>query len=137
MVFGYDNQYSMSVIISDPAGDKSLPVWQVPSAVTKIEILEAEVLSDTALSAGTVNGRAISLLNGGTAGDGTDTIAAAVGTATGGTHAAWTANTPKAFTISEGTMTAGQWLVVKYDETGTDAPLNIVVNWTYVHGIGA
>ena len=137
-MFSYDNQYTVSVCISDPQADKSLPIWQVPAAMTKVEILEAAVVSDTALAAGTVNGREVTLLDGGAAGAGTSALSNTLGgTDAGGTFAAWTANTPKTWTISEGTLDAGDWVVLKYDETGTDAPKNLVVWFSYVSGVGA
>lgn len=136
-MFAYDVKHTVTWQWSDTTADASYKAWRVPTGVAKIEILEAFVVSDTALGAGTANGRAVSLLNGGTAGTATATLCGAVGTATGGTHAAWVAHTVKEFTVSEGTMTEGQYLIVKYNETGSDAPLNLYGQITYVQGVGA
>ena len=136
-MFAYDAKFTVSWQFSDPTADASFLVWRVPTGVAKIEILEAWVATDTALSAGTANGHPVSLLNGGTAGTATATLAGAVGTALSGTYSAWVANTPREFTISEGTMTEGQYLVVKFDESGTVAPLNLYGQITYIQGVGA
>lgn len=137
-MFGYDNVKVFPFQFSDPAADASFKLFRVPSRNTKIEILSAWVAGDTALNAGTANGREVSLLDGGTAGSGTAIVAAAVGgTDAGGTFAAWVAHTPKAFTISEGTLDANDYLILKYDETGTDAPKNIYGQIEYVVGVGA
>jgi len=138
MAFGRDIQYTVSVCIADPQADKTLPIWRVPAEITKIEILEAWVVSDTALSAGTANGRECTLLDGGADASGTSAISNTVGgTDAGGTFAAWTASTPKAFTISEGTLDGGDYVNFKYNETGTDAPKNLLVWFAYVSGVGA
>lgn len=137
-MFGYDNQHSVSVAVSDPGADKSIPIWKVPAAVTKIEILEASVLTVTGLAAGTANGLEISLLDGGSDGSGTSALTNTIGgTTAGGTYAAWTTVSPQSFTMSEGTLDGGDWLVLKWAETGSIAETNIIVNFAYVHGIGA
>uniref|UniRef100_A0A6H1ZDE3 Uncharacterized protein n=1 Tax=viral metagenome TaxID=1070528 RepID=A0A6H1ZDE3_9ZZZZ len=137
-MFGYDVQHAVSVVVSDPGADVSLPIWQVPAGVTKIEILEASILTDTTLAAGTANGMEVTLLDGGAAGAGTSVLTNALGgTAAGGTFPAWTAVTPQAWTVSEGTLDAGDWVVLKYDESGTVAMKNIVVWFSYVQGVGA
>ena len=134
MAFGRDIQHTVTVVISDPTADSTPPIWRVPSEITKIEILEAWANSDTLVTLGSGTGIALTLLNYGTAGS------AATGTLTsalGGTTITWTANTPKTFTVSDGTMAAGEYLMLKYDETGTVAPLNITVGFTWVSGVGA
>lgn len=136
-MLSYLNPQTVSFSLSDPGADVSLPVWQVPAQVTKIEILEASVLTADGLAAGTVNGMSVQLLDGGAAGAGTGAITDIIGAVAAGTHPAWTAVTPQAFSISEGTLDAGDWVVVKYDETGTVAESNIVIWFTYVSGIGA
>ena len=138
MSFGYDIQHAVSVCVSDPTADVSLPIWQVPAGVTKIEILEAACVTGTSLAAGTTNGIEATLLDGGAAGAGTAALTNTLGgTDAGGTFPAWTAVTPQTWTISEGTLDAGDWVVLKYNESGTVAPLNFVVWFSYVQGVGA
>jgi hypothetical protein len=138
MAFGRDIQYTVAVAISDFAGDKAFPIWRVPAEVTKIEILEAWVCVDTTKAAGTVNGMDVALFDGGSDASGTALLTNRLGgTGVGGTFPVWTANTPQSWTISEGTLDAGDYVVLDYDETGTDAPLNMLVSFVYVSGIGA
>ncbi len=135
-MFGYDNPKCVTVTISDPGADNYYKVFRVPARTAKIEILEAWAESDTAVTKGAGTGIALTLYNYGTSG----TAVVAAGTLTsalGGTAVTWTAAQPKSFTVLEGTMTAGQYLVLKYDETGAIAPKNITVGVIYVDGVGA
>lgn len=134
MSFGYDNVHTMTVVISDPTADSTPPIFRVPSRNTKIEIIAAWANSDTTVTLGNGTGIALTLLDYGTAGT---AVEGTVSSALGGTTVTWTANTPKTFTISEGTMDAGDYLMLKYDETGTIAPLNVTVGIEYVIGVGA
>lgn len=134
-MFAYDNVHSVTVAISDLTADTdSLPIFQIPSRFTKAEIINATAISDTAISgAGTVV--QLRLLDYGAAGTAVGgTISAALGASGTGD---WTALVPRAFTISEGTIDGGDWVALKYDETGTIAPLNIIVQIDYVNGVGA
>ena len=138
MAFGRDVQYSVTFTFSDPTEDESFPMWRVPAELTKVEVLEAWVSTNTALGAGTANGAEITLLDGGSDASGTAAMSATVGgTGAGGSYPAWTAGTPKEFTISEGTLDAGDYLILKYDESGTVAGLTWTVSFTYVSGVGA
>lgn len=138
MVFGRDIQYTVSVAISDFAGNNTLAIWRVPAALTKIEILEAWVGVDVTKGAGTVNGMDVALYDGGADAAGTDLLTNRLGgTGVGGTFPAWTANTPQDWTLAEGTLDAGDYVVLDYVESGTDAPLNMVVGLVYVSGVGA
>jgi len=133
-MIAYDNVHSVTMAISDPTADNYYRLLRVPSRMTKIEILEAWAESDVTVTLGSGTGVALTLLDYGTAGTAAE---GTVSSALGGTAITWTAATPKNFTISEGTMDAGDWLVLKYDETGTVAPLNITVQIDYVCGVGA
>jgi len=133
-MFGYDNVHTVVVAISDPTADNYYKLLRVPSRVTKIEVLEAWAESDVTVTLGEGTGIALTLLDYGTAGT---AVSGTVSSALGGTTITWTANTPKEFTISEGTMDANDYLVLKYDETGTVAPLNLIVGVNYVLGVGA
>lgn len=135
-MFGYDNVHSVTVTIADPTTDNYYKILKVPSRVSKIEILEAWAESDTTVTLGNGTGIALTLYNYGTAGTAVQT-AGTLTSALGGTTVTWTAATPKSFTVSEGTLTAGQYVCLKYDETGTIAPLNITVGINYVEGVGA
>lgn len=135
-MFNYDDVKSVTVHVGDPTTDAAIPIWCVPSEVSKVEILRAWVVPHITLAAGTANYYQVGLVNGGTAGDGTAVMAAQIGgTAAGGTAPGWTVATLYPLTIGgDGTLTAGQWLVVDYDETGTVAhPLS--VHFEYVHGV--
>ena len=133
-MFGYDNVHSVVVALSDLTADGTVPIWRVPSRMTKIEVISAEALLDTAIS-GTGTTVVLQLVDMGTAGT---TLGGTVCSALGGTATGdWTANTPRSFTVSEGTMDATDWLAVTYDETGTVAPLNMVIQIDYVSGVGA
>jgi len=140
MVLSYQNAKTVSVVVSDPTADLSLPIWRVPAQVTKIEILEAFICTDTTLAAGTQHGLMASLLDGGTAGTGTTAFTNVLGgTDAGGTFPAWTASIPQSWTISDGTLDAGDYVVYKHDESllGTVAMLNVVIWFAYVDGVGA
>lgn len=121
-----------SVVIYDPGADKNILMLRVPANETWT-IEAAYAAAATTLAAGTVDTFAISLLNGGTVGTGTTAISDAVGGTAG-----WVAQTPKAITITEGSgdLTAGQYLVVKYDEAGSVAPVGISVIVEFVRGRG-
>ena len=134
MTFAYDSVHVSHVTISDPTGDNYYPVMKVPNRNTKIEILEAWAVSDTGITLGNGTGIALTLLDYGTAGAGN---IGTVSSVLGGTTVTWTATTPKAFTLSDGTLGAGKWLYVKYDETGTVAPLNLDIEIHWVVGVGA
>lgn len=133
-MFGYDNVHSVTVCMSDPTADTAGAIFRVPSRLTKIEILEAWASIDTAIS-GSGTTVVLRLLDYGTAGT---AVAGTVSATLGGTATGdWTADTPRTFTISEGTMDASDYLMLSYDETGTVAPLNITVGIAYVSGVGA
>jgi len=133
-MFGYDAVRSQSVAISDPGADGTYVIWQAPSRATKVEILAASVWCDTAI-AGVGTAITVQLLDRGPAGTATaSAVSAAVGaTGTGD----WTANVPRDFTISEGTLDGGDYLCLGYLESGTIAPKNITVTFEWVNGVGA
>lgn len=132
--FGFGDVQVASQTFADPAADTTWPFFRVSDRHVQVEILRAWVSSDTALSAGTSNGRELNLVNMGTAGTATTVISTVAGSATGGTYAAWTANTPVTLTVSAGTLLKNQYLGLQYNETGTDAPKNMTVHVEYVVG---
>jgi hypothetical protein len=133
-MFGYDNVNVVAVNLGDPTADRDINIFRAPCAC---EILSAYVVDNVGLVAGTANYFEVGLVNGGTAGTGTATIAAQIGgTAAGGTAPAWTVNVAKTLTIVEGTLTEGQYVQVNYDETGTVAQ-NLTVILNVLYGIAA
>jgi len=133
-MFGYDAVRTVSVVIKDPAGDKTFPVWRVPSRVTKAEILEAWASCSTEVLLGSGSGVILQLLDYGTAG--ATNVGTVAGTL-GGTAVTWTAGTPKEFTISEGTLDANDYLVLSYDEEGTVDPGYLTVSFSWAAGVAA
>lgn len=135
-MFGYDNVKTIGpVVIADLTADGTVPIYRFPSRFTKVEILSAWAMCDTAIS-GTGTVIQLTLYDGGTAQ--TPTVAGTVSSALGAAGTGdWTAKVARDFTISEGTMDGGDYLLLKYDETGTVAPLNILVQVDYVVGVGA
>jgi hypothetical protein len=125
------NKHLLSVVITDPGADKSVPVLRADENIT---IEAAYVCADTTVGASTADYYAVNLLNGGVAGTETTNIGGTVGGVAG-----WVANTPKslAITAGSGKLTTGQWLVAKYNEEGTVAPGRITVVVEYVRGVGS
>jgi hypothetical protein len=123
----------LTVVVYDPGQDAKIPLLKVPD--DHVYTVEAAVAStDRATVAHATNIFTLQLQNGGSAQAGTDAISDAIG-GTGG----WAANTAKNFAITAGAgdLTAGQWLMLVYDEGGTVAPGEIVVTIEYVDGIGS
>lgn len=128
---GYNTQVVVAPIAGGTAGTVTLPLFPAPFG--GVTIKAAFVTAAGAVAANGSNYATMTLINGGTAG----TAAAAIGTA-GGT-AGWSAATPKAFELnaSADELAAGEWLVAKYDVTGTiSAPGDVVVTVHYVGGKG-
>lgn len=132
MAFGSNIVHSFSAKITDPgADDKQLHIFRAPTA---LEILRAYIVVQNAQGAGSAGEFALHIYD--TAGTG---LAGTVAAAKGGTASAarLSAETPAAFTISEGTLSAGQWLVVDYQETGDWVEQQVTIVFDYVLGIGA
>lgn len=129
-MFGGAQKNSIVIVMDyDPAADEVHPLWRAPAAC-EVTGAYATVVNDVAAS--TANYFSVALRNGGAAGTATTALAAAVGGTPG-----WTGLTPKTFTVSEGTLAAGDVVTAVYDEegTGTFAQLNIQLD--YVLGVGA
>lgn len=134
-MFGYDNVHSQIVVIADPQADGTFPIWKAPTRNAKIEILEAWASVDTAVTDGVGTAFTLRLLDYGSAGTAVGgTITATLGAAGTGD---WSANVPRTFTISEGTLDGGDYICLLYDETGTIAPKNITIGFNWVSGVGA
>lgn len=123
----------LPVNITDPGADKRIHLFRVPDD-ENYTIERFDVVADTTVAADGTNYWQLSLENGGTAG----TAQTVIGGTVGGT-AGWTANTPKAGTITAGSgkLTAGQWLVANYDENGTVAPGRFTISVELRRGIGS
>lgn len=95
----------------DPAADDDLPVWRAPFDCA---IRSAYVTVTNAVAAHTADYFDLALYNGGTSGTALDAIAGTIGGTVG-----WSALTPTAFTISDGVVTAGELVKIRYNEAGT------------------
>lgn len=131
-MFGSDNIKSMSVAVQDPgADDRQIFLWRAPAAC---EILRAYAITDATQGAGTAGSLALHIYSSA----GTPALAGTVAAAVGGTAAPLTADVPSAYTISEGTLAAGQWLVADYQEDNDwSGGTQIMIVWDYVLGVGA
>lgn len=96
----------------DPAADDDLFVLKAPQTM---KIVSASFTTNNTIAASTANYFDLALYNGGTAGTAVTVIAGTIANGTAG----YTALTPRDFTITNGTVTAGQIVYLRYDETGT------------------
>ena len=129
-MFGYTNrQHVVAYIDHDPAADDVLPVFR---ATRDCEVLSAYALTANAVAAHTDNYFALNLLNGGSAGTATTAISGTIGGTAG-----WTGLLPVDFTVSDGTLVAGDVVVVNYNETGTGTFAAMMVQLEIVDGVGA
>lgn len=134
-MFGFDAVRTDTFYVADPQADGTLMLWKAPSRATKIEILEAWAALDTTISSGVGTAVTLRLYDYGAAGTAVGgTITAVLGAAGTGD---WTANVPRDFTVSDGTMDGGDYLAVVYEEVGTVAPKNIVIGIAWINGVGA
>lgn len=118
-MFGGNVLYSTVVSLDwDPAADDDISAWVAPQTV---EIASATWTQTNAVGGSTANWFDLALYNGGTAGTALTAISGTIG-GTGG----WSALTPVSFTISNGTVTAGELVKVRYNEEGTG---------TFQHGV--
>ena len=127
-VAGYD--HNVTVLNSSTSADYTIPAFRAPYGGATLKAVYA--MASTTLNASTADFFNITLLNGGTVG----TATAAIGTV-GGT-AGWTAATAKEFTLntSADELASGEYLMAKYDETGTVAVADVTVIVEWVHGKG-
>lgn len=132
MAFGSDIVHSMTVVVGDPGADnKQIHLWRAPVAA---EVLRAYIAPQNDQNAGSAG--AFRLYNYGTSGT---AVAGTVTNSKGGTATAsqLSGGVPVAYTISEGTLSAGQWLVLDYQETGDWVEQQVSITFDYVLGIGA
>lgn len=110
----------------DPAADDDLNIWRAPKALV---ITHAYAWTQNTLAADGTNYFDLALYNGGTAG----TALTALGGTIGGT-VGWTGQTVKTFTVSNGTLAAGEFVTLRYNENGTGTFTSAVVQLDYVVG---
>jgi hypothetical protein len=110
----------------DPAADDDIPVWIAPLAC---EIVAAKVTVTNAVNGSTANYFDLALYNGGTAGTALTAIAGTIGGTAG-----WSALVPVSFTVSNGTVAAGELVKVRYNEEGTGTFGSMAVQLDYVVG---
>ena len=127
----FPSQSYKSVVFSvayDPAADDVLPVWRAPQAC---EVIQGYITVPNDVSASTANYFQVLVYNGGSIGTATTDLGGTVG----GT-AAWTGLTPKAMTINSTNknLSAGDVVVISYDETGTGTFGTLVVQLDYIMG---
>ncbi len=125
---GYNSH--IVTVNSPTSADYTIPVFRAPFGGATIK--GAWAVASTTLAGSTADYFDVKLLNGGTVG----TATTAVGTV-GGT-AGWPAQTAKAFSFNTDLdeLTEGQYLMAKYDETGTVAVADVTVIVEWVHGKG-
>lgn len=128
-MFGGDTLFSVVVALTyDPAADDDVALFRAPQALT---IKGARAWTANAVNASTANYFDLALYNGGSAGTALDAVAGTIGGTAG-----WSANTPKAFTISDGALDAGDLVVLRYNEEGTGTFAAAMVQLDYVLGVG-
>lgn len=128
-MFGYDNRKIITLTLGDPTADRNVQMFRAPQACEVVALYATDGVGVVG-TAGT--GFALTVYNGGTSG----TAQTVVGSALGGTSTTWVALVPKAFSLGDGTMAAGENLWVAYDETGTVAQF-ITVQAEVIFGVAA
>lgn len=128
MFGGYIRNTVVNHIDWDPAADDDLPLWVAPLAC---EIVGAKVVVTNAVGAHTANYFDLALYNGGTSGTALTAVAGTIGGTIG-----WGALTPTAFTITNGSVAAGELVKLRYNEEGTGTFASMIVQLDYVYGQG-
>lgn len=128
MFGGYMKNSVVASIDWDPAADDHIPLWVAPLAC---EITGAKVVVTNDVAAHTANYFDLALYNGGTAGTALTAVAGTIGGTAG-----WTGLSPTAFTISNGSVAAGELVKLHYNEEGTGTFASMVVQLDYVFGEG-
>lgn len=97
-----------------------------------VTILAAYGVNGAATGAGT--GFSLQLENWDTGGTAIKSSGGTIAAAIGGTADVWAADTPKSFTISNAFVDAGEWVVVRKNETNSSDPTRGYVVIHYVLG---
>lgn len=125
----FGDQLKTSVVVAldyDPAADDDMNIWRAPQDCI---ITGAYAWTQNTLAGSTANYFDLALYNGGTAGTALSALAGTIGGTAG-----WTAQTAKSFTITNGTVTAGQFVTLRYNEEGTGTFTAMCVQLDYVRG---
>lgn len=128
---GYNTMIVSAPLAVGTVGTASMPLFPAPFG--GVTVTAAYASTEVAVAANGTNFMTLNLINGGTAGTATTSIGTVVGTV------GWAAATPRAFSLnaSADELTAGQWLVAKYDIGGTiTSPVNVTFTIHYVGGKG-
>jgi len=126
-MFGGNRTSSVIVALDyDPAADDDLNVWRAPQAVV---ITSAYAWTQNTLAGSTANYFDLALYNGGTAGTALTALAGTLGGTAG-----WVGQTAKTFTVSNGTVGAGEFVTMRYNEEGTGTFTAMVLQLDYVLG---
>ncbi len=136
-MFGSNNVQTVSFHIADPGGDdKDIHLMRAPSE-SDVTIKRAYLTVQGAQGAGSAT--EFELQNWGTAGTAIKSSGGTVAAALGGTAAAsrLSAATPAAYTISNDTLAAGEWLVLNTQETGDWVEVQATISLDYVIGKGS
>ena len=129
-MFGYNRRGFVTVALDyDPGADDVIPLFR---ATQDCEIISAYATMTNTLAADATNRFALNLLNGGTAGTATTAISGTIGGTAG-----WTGLTPTSFSVSQGTVSAGEVITLNYDENGTGTFTSIAIQLELLAGIGA
>jgi hypothetical protein len=124
---------SVPLYATDWDGDnKKMHLFRAPSAGDggPIKIKRAAVVVQNSTGAGTSFGLALHLYD--TIGT---TLAGTIAGEIGHTSSPWVAGTPKEFTIADGDVAAGQWVVLQKEETNSSDPLRGIVTIEYQMGV--
>lgn len=116
------NAIYFPVVVSldyDPAADDDIALWRAPFDCI---IRSAYATPSNDVNGSTANYFNLALYNGGTSGTALTAIAGTIGGTT-----AWTGLAPAAFTVSAGTLTAGQLVKLRYNEEGTGTFSHLIV----------
>ncbi len=138
MGIGYVNQRQVfSVVIHDPAADdQRIHLFKVPSNI-RGEILSANIVCQDAQGAGSAG--TFELQNWGTAGTAIKTTGGTIAAGLGGTASAarLSAETPAAYTLTQGTLLENEWVVVDYQEDTAWVETNVTIQVEVQWGIAA
>ncbi|MDD5001612.1 MAG: hypothetical protein PHO55_11590 [Thiomonas arsenitoxydans] len=133
-MFGSNNVQTVSFHITDPgADDKNIHLMRAPSE-SKVTIKRAYLTVQGAQGAGSAT--EFYLYNFGTAGTAIKSSGGTVAAKLGGTATTvrLSAATPAAYTISNDTLAAGEWLVCNTQETGDWVEVQATISLDYVIG---
>lgn len=129
-MFGYNSREFVNVFLDyDPAADDVIPLFR---ATQDCEVKSAYAIMTNDLAADGTNYFALHLMNGGTVGTATTVVSGTIGGTAG-----WTGLTPTDFVVSDGTLSAGEVLVLNYNENGTGTFTSINIQLEILSGVGA